>query len=64
MLVLPFLFGVAMLIYVGYCVSHGGMHDRSKGWQTKDEAPLAYRFGTLSLTICGLWMIFWPLIIN
>ncbi len=29
-----------------------------KGWQTKDEAPGAYSFGTLALTICGLWMIF------
>ena len=56
------LLGVAILIYVGYCVYHGGMYHRGKGWRTKDEAPGAYRFGTITLTLCGLWMICGPLI--
>ena len=46
--------GIAMLIYVVYCVYHGGMHERSKVWQTKVELPFGYRFGTISLTILGM----------
>jgi hypothetical protein len=63
MLALPF-FGFALLIYVAYCVRHGGIYSRRKGWQTKAEAPRSYLFGTLSLAVCGLGMIFWPLIIG
>ena len=61
MLALP-LFGFALLVYVAYCVSHGGLYIRGKGWKTKAEAPGSYLVGNLVLAVCGLWMILWPLL--
>ena len=54
--------GIAMLIYVGYCVRHEGMHARYSGWKTKKESPFNYWFGTIGLTILGLLMIVGPFI--
>ena len=54
--------GIAMLIYVGYCVSNEGMHVSGYGWKTKEESPFHYWLGAISLTILGLFMIVQPFI--
>ena len=56
--------GIAMLIYVGYCVRHEGMHARNLrwNWKTKKESPFNYWLGTISFTILGLLMIIGPFI--
>jgi len=64
-------FGLAILIYVGYCLYHGGIHVRAKvdgvrkmwHWTTKVESPKAYLFLNLIYTIAGLWWIVSPLIV-
>ena len=64
--------GVAILIYVGYCMYHGAIHIRTMvdgvfkmvHWTTKAESPKAYLFLIVLYTIAGLWVGFWPLIIR
>ena len=64
--------GVAILIYVGYCMYHGDIHIRTMvdgrfkmaHWATKAESPKAYLSLNLIYTMAGLWIIFWPLIIQ
>ena len=58
--------GIAVLIYVRYCVRHQGIHldanTRNSGWKTKKESPFHYWFGTIILTILGLFMIVGPMV--
>ncbi len=50
--------GIAVLMYLRYCVRHGGIHrETMHDWKTKEEAPKHFWFGTITLTILGLVMI-------
>ena len=58
--ILPVVIGVAMLIYVGYCISNGGTHVRGKGWVTKEEAPKSYLANQIIWALFGLSVIIGP----
>ena len=51
--------GIAVLMYVRYCVRHGRIHRDTTlgGWWTKEESPRHFWFGIITLTILGFVMI-------
>ncbi len=58
------LMGIAVLMYVRYCLRHGRIHRDTTlgGWWTKEESPRHFWFGIITLTILGLVIIVGPFV--
>ena len=61
---------IAMLIYAGYCVWHGGMHggkfwtnkegESTTRWTNKEEQPITFWVAVIVLVILGLFFLLGP----
>jgi hypothetical protein len=43
-----------MLLYVGYCWVHQGVHAKGKGWVTREFAPKTFWFCMILYTFMGI----------
>ena len=53
-----------MLLYVGYCWVHQGIHHKGKGWKTREESPKGFWFTIVLLLVLSILAIASPLIIK
>ena len=53
-----------MLLYVGYCWVHQGIHHKGKGWKTREESPKGFWFTIVLLLVLSILTIASPLLIK
>ncbi len=53
-LIITSVFASLMLLYVGYCWVHQGVHAKGKGWVTREFAPKTFWFCMILYTFMGI----------